>query len=313
MMLLLKPAAVAAGARLSVVAPASPAQPGRVDLGLAALRTLGFAAKPAPYALESGTLYFSGTRSQRLADLHTAFADAETSAIVCLRGGYGSNYLLDGLDLKAIAAHPKPLLGYSDLTGLQCHLLDTLGLPAFHGPMLAADFYRPDGVHEASLRSALAGKPYSVGAGEGLRLLKPGKQNTFRGTLYGGCLSMLVSLLGTPWEPRTEGKLLFLEDVAAKPYQVDRMLWQLRAAGKLEGVPAIVFGEMLDCASPGAPAELLEQAILTALDGFAGPIAIGLRSGHVNRLNVTLTFGVEAALMLGAETRLDLLEPAVKQ
>jgi muramoyltetrapeptide carboxypeptidase len=87
----------------------------------------------------------------------------------------------------------------------------------------------------------------------------------------------------------------------------------LRAAGKLAGVPAIVFGEMLDCASAGAPAELLNQAILSALDGFAGPIAIGLRSGHVSHQNVTLVFGVEVELKLGSELRLDLLEAAVKQ
>ena len=80
--------------------------------------------------------------------------------------------------------------------------------------------------------------------------MKPGSSTN--GTLYGGCLSILVSLLGTPWEPPTEGKLLFLEDIGAKPYQIDRMLWQLRQAGKLEGVRGIVFGEMLDCASPGA-------------------------------------------------------------
>jgi muramoyltetrapeptide carboxypeptidase len=161
-----------------------------------------------------------------------------------------------------------------------------------------------------SFCAALKGEPYSVGAAEGLRTLKPG---TARGTLYGGCLSILVSLLSTPFEPRTEGKLLFLEDVGEKPYQVDRMLWQLRQAGKFEGVQGIVFGEMLDCTSPGAAPELLEEAILNALDGLRIPIAIGLRSGHVSRQNVTLTFGVKAELQLGRETQLRLLEAAVER
>ncbi len=142
--------------------------------------------------------------------------------------------------------------------------------------------------------------------------MKPGStQKEVKGTLYGGCLSILVSLLGTLWEPRTEGTLLFLEDIGVKPYQIDRMLWQLRAAGKLAGVCGIIFGEMLDCASPGAAPDLLEQAILSALEGFDGPIAIGLRSGHVSRENVTLTFGVEAELTAGEKARLNLLEPAV--
>jgi len=228
---------------------------------------------------------------------------------MCLRGGYGSNYLLNELDLRLIAEHPKPFFAYSDLTGIQLRLLDELGLPAFHGPMLAADFYLEDGVHLPSFEAALAGESYSVCAVEGLRALKPGNAS---GILYGGCLSILVSLLGTEWEPQTEGKLLFLEDVGAKPYQVDRMLWQLRNAGKLEGVSGIIFGEMLDCVSPGAAPDLLEQAILSALSGFEGPIAIGLRSGHVSRSNVTLTFGVEAELEVGEETQLNLLEPAVE-
>ncbi len=205
------------------------------------------------------------------------------------------------MDLDLIRAHPKPFFAYSDLTGLQLHLLDRLGLPAFHGPMLAADFFLEDGVHLDSFYAALAGTAYEVSPEQGLRVIKPGEA---RGTLYGGCLSILVSLLGTPWEPDTTNRLLFIEDVGAKPYQIDRMLWQLGAAGKMEGIKGIVFGEMLDCASPGAEPDLLEKVITSALADFDGPIAIGLRSGHVSRGNVTLTFGVEAELRAGDEAYL---------
>jgi len=308
--LLLKPPSVRGGAGVSVIAPASFAQPDRIKGGLEALRALGFAPRPCVSALERGPLYFAGTTQQRIADLHAAFADETTSAVMCLRGGYGSNYLLGGLDLKLIGEHPKPFFAYSDLTGVQLRLLDKLGLAAFHGPMVAADFYLENGVHLPSFRSALAGERYSVGVAEGMRVLKPGKA---AGILYGGCLSILVSLLGTDWEPQTEGKLLFLEDTGAKPYQVDRMLWQLRHAGKLEGVSGIVFGEMVDCVSPGAAPDLLDESILCALAGFDGPIAIGLRSGHVSRQNVTLTFGVHAELKAGEESHLNLLEPAVRK
>jgi muramoyltetrapeptide carboxypeptidase len=306
---LLKPPAVVAGAGISIIAPASFAKPERVELGLEALRVLGFTPHVGEFANARGPLYFAGTPAQRIADLHQAFADESTSTVMCLRGGYGSNYLLDGLDLKLIANRPKPFFAYSDLTGVQLHLLDKIALPAFHGPMLAADFYFDDGVHLPSFHAALADEPYSVSAAEGMRALKPG---TAEGALYGGCLSILVSLLGTKFEPHTEGKLLFLEDTAAKPYQVDRMLWQLRQAGKLDGVRGIIFGEMLDCVSPGAAPGLLEDSILSALDGFDGPIAIGLRSGHVSRQNVTLTFGVHAELAVGEETSLHLRESAVK-
>jgi muramoyltetrapeptide carboxypeptidase len=306
---LLKPPAVQAGAGISIVALASSAQLERIETGMAALRTLGFAPTLGPNTLHRGPLYFAGTSEQRIADFHAAFSSEDSAMIMCIRGGYGSNPLLSELDLDLIRKHPKVFFAYSDLTGVQLRLLDELELPVFHGPMAAADFYLEDGVHLDSFRAAISGTPYTLGAAEGLRSLKPGAAS---GILYGGCLSILNSLLGTPWEPHTEGKLLFLEDVSTKPYQVDRLLWQLRQAGKLEGVRGIIFGEMLDCVSPGAARDLLERAILNALDGFEGPIAIGLQSGHVSRQNVTLTLGVQAELRVGDQTQLQLLESAVK-
>ena len=200
--------------------------------------------------LARGPLYFAGTPEMRLGDLHHAFADDEIRAIFCTRGGYGSNYLLDGLDLDLIAESAKPLVGYSDLTALQLWLLDQIQLPAFHGPMLSADFSAKT---ESICQACKPHLPASLMPSAQQKACAPCSTGQASGTLYGGCLSVLVSLLGTPYEPQTEGKLLFLEDVSAKPYQVDRMLWQLREAGKLDGVRGIVFGEMLDCVSPGAP------------------------------------------------------------
>ncbi len=307
------PPAAPAGATAAILSPASTPQAERVERGMAALASLDFAATLAPHALTRGPLYFAGTVQQRLDDLHAAFANEDVHVLFATRGGYGANHLLDGLDLNRIAAHPKPFFGYSDLTALQIALQHAIGLPSFHGPMISPDFARPDGVHLASLRAALAGDTYSVGPAEGLRLLRPGNHaHPVRGTLYGGCLSILTALIGTPWEPAPpRGAILFLEDVSARPYQVHRMLWQLRQADLLDEVSAIVFGEMLDCASPGAPTDLLESSILSALEDFGGPIAFGLRSGHVSGPNVTLTLGVAAELRPGAHPTLHLLEPAV--
>lgn len=307
---LLKPPAVAPGSAISVIAPASYALPERVSRGMEALHKLGYVPRTGKHAPSCGPLFFAGAHAHRLADFHAAFASKSTCMVASLRGGYGSNYLLDKLDLRLIARHPKPFFAYSDLTGIQLLLLDKLGLPAFHGPMVAADFDCDDGVHLASFRSALAGEPYALGQAEGLRTLKRG---IARGVLYGGCLSILAALIGTPFEPRTEGKILFLEDTGVKPYQVDRLLWQLRQAGKFNRVRGIVFGEMIDCVSPGAPADLLEQTIHHAFRDLDVPIASGLRSGHVSRQNVTLTFGVKAELDLRKEPQLRLLEPAVSK
>ena len=303
-----KPAAVSSGARVAVVAPASNAKPERIEGGIAALERYGFDVVPAAHAKGKDAPYFSGTVEERLEDLHWAFADTDIDAIFCTRGGYGSNYLLEDLDLELIAKNPKPFFGYSDLTVVQTWLLDQLGLVSFHGPMAAADFYRDDGVDESSFADALNGGKVTAGEAQGLRVLKAGRA---QGVVHGGCLSMLVSTLGTRFAPQTEGRLLFLEDVGAKPYQIDRMLRQMVLAGKFDGVTGFVFGEMMDCVSPGASPGLLDQVILRVLDWFDGPIAIGLRSGHVSRGNVTLPMGIEAELVAEDDPVLRYLEPAV--
>jgi muramoyltetrapeptide carboxypeptidase len=321
----LKPLALKPGGRIAVIAPASSAKAERIDPGISALRGFGYELVEGRHLRGRAPQYFSGAVEERVEDFHTAFADPAVDAVFCSRGGYGSNYLLEHLDLGLVRQNPKPFFAYSDMTVLQTWMLDRTGLVSFHGPMVAADFYRQDGVHRASFDAALTGCLAVLGEAEGLRTLRPGRVS---GTLYGGCLSMLVSALGTPFSAQTEGKLLFLEDVNAKPYQIDRMLRQLILAGKLDGVKGIVFGEMLDCVSPvanrpeafggnpGLTSEArstpLEDMILRVLDWFDGPIGFGLRSGHVSRGNVTLPFGVEADLCLEDRPALRFLEPAVR-
>lgn len=309
----LKPAPVPAGSTIAVVAPASSARSERLDAGIAALRTLGYKAVESGHLRGHVSHYFSATAEERLQDFHAAFADPAIAAIFCSRGGYGSNYLLEGLDLDLIRRNPKPLFAYSDLSVVQTWLLDRVGLVSFHGPMAAADFCREGGVHHPSFDAAISGGMASLGAAEGLRTLRPGSAT---GTLYGGCLSMIVSSLGTSFAAETEGKLLFIEDVNVKPYQIDRMLRQLILAGKLDGVRGIIFGEMQDCAFPNGERGQLEAMLLRVLERFEGPIGIGLRSGHVSRSNVTLPFGIEARLDLnddnnGIGATLQFLEAAV--
>lgn len=304
-----KPAAVAPGARVAVIAPASKALPERVDSGIAALRRQGYEVVLSPHATGKAAPYFSGTMEERLSDFHGAFADPDIEAIFCIRGGYGSNYLLEDLDLDLVGRNPKPLIGYSDMTVIQTWLLDKLGLVSFHGPMVAEDFCREDGVDDGTMADALSGAKVTVAAAHGLRILKPGRA---RGTVHGGCLSMLVSTLGTRFAAQTEGRLLFIEDIGAKPYQIDRMLRQMVLAGKFDGVTGFVFGEMLDCISAGTSPDLLDQVVLRVLDWFDGPIATGLRSGHVSRGNVTLPMGIDAELVVEEEAVLQYLEPAVR-
>jgi muramoyltetrapeptide carboxypeptidase len=302
--------AVRRGSRLAVISPASYPQQERLAGGVEALGRLGFIPLVGRHALAKAHHYFAGTTQARLQDLHAAFLDSATEAIFCSRGGYGCNYLLGGLDLGLVREHPKPLIAHSDMTCLQTWLLDQIGLVSFHGPMVAGDFSSPEGVDEPSLLAALGGERWFVGEASGMRALKPGRAS---GILYGGCLTLLAASLGTPYAPRTEGKLLFLEDRDVKPYQLDRLLRQLVLAGKFEGVKGIIFGEMIDCVAPGQKPDLLDEVILRVLDWFQGPIAIGLRSGHVSRRNVTLAFGIEAELDLVRAPLLSFLERATEK
>ena len=302
--------AIRRGAKVTVLSPASYPQPDRLSTGVEALSRLGFLPWVGHHALSKAHHYFAGTTQARLEDLHAAFLDPAVGAIFCSRGGYGCNYLLGGLDLGLVREHPKPFLAHSDMTCLQTWLLDQIGLISFHGPMVAGDFSQPEGVDEASLLAALGGDRWFLGEASGLRVLQPGKAS---GILYGGCLTLLAASLGTPYAPRTEGKLLFLEDRDVKPYQLDRLLRQLILAGKFEGVKGIIFGEMLDCIAPGQKTGMLDEVILRVLDWFQGPIAIGLRSGHVSRRNVTLAFGIEAELHLVGAPVLSFLERATEK
>jgi len=229
-------------------------------------------------------------------------------AIVCARGGYGSNYLLQTLDLKKIAAHAKIFVGYSDLTSLLISFTGAANFVTFHGPMVAKDFAVADGVDLASWRDAVSGAAeWEIGEASGAKPLVTGEAE---GVLYGGCLSILVAALGTPYDISTAGTILFLEDLAAKPYQIDRMLMQLKLAGKLQDVRGIVFGEMMDCRQGPAQDYTLEEVVLRVVGELGIPVAFGLRSGHVSRANITLPIGVKARLEVGGEVRLRILEPA---
>jgi muramoyltetrapeptide carboxypeptidase len=312
---LLKPPALRRGDHVGVIAPASNVDPEHLQAGIRRLEQMGYVPDYHPGILGLD-MYFAGNLDRRRDELHDMFKRDEIKAIVCARGGYGANYLLPELDLDLIRKNPKIFVGYSDITCLLTYLHDALGLVTFHGPMVAKDFAEvdPPGVDERAWFEALHGNPSWELASHSMYSLNPLIAGATEGTLYGGCLSILVASLGTPYEARTEGKLLFLEDIAAKPYQIDRMLMQLRMAGKFREVKGIIFGEMMHCMqSPDQP-YTLQQVVYRVLEDLNAPIAYGLRSGHVSRENATLPFGVRARLSVTPETvRLEIIESAVSR
>lgn len=296
------PAALQAGDTVGIVAPSSGFRRDDLEAGVAELLRLGYQPFYLPSLCER-ELYFAGSVERRVNELHEMFARPEVKAILCARGGYGCNYLLPHLDLDLIRAHPKIFVGCSDVTTLLTWFCDAAHLVAFHGPMAAGDLARPGGFDESSWITALsAGAPYQreFGAEE----VEPLREGIAEGMLYGGCLSLLCASLGTPYEIRTEGTILFIEDRAERPYRIDRMLMQLKLAGKFEGVKGIVFGEMIDCGEPGALDYTLQQVIMRILRELRIPIAFGLKSGHVSSGSITLPFGVPARLSVGATVKL---------
>ena len=304
-----KPPALRPGDIVGIVAPASNIQRDLLEAGCERLRQLGYR----PFYLDSifeQDLYFAGSLERRARELELMFERDDVRAIVCARGGYGSNSLLQALNPHKILAHPKIFVGYSDISTLLSCFCDTAGMVTFHGPMVTKDFATADGVDMASWEAALTGKTGWEVVNSGARPLVEG---TAEGVFYGGCLSLLVATLGTPHQIRTAGTILFLEDVAAKPFQIDRMLMQLKLAGKLESVKGIVFGEMADCVQHPGQAYTLEEVVLRVVGDLGIPVAFGLRSGHVARQNITLPLGVRASLTVGSgQVSLKYLEAATQ-
>ncbi len=289
------------------MAPASNVKRELLDAGCDGLRRAGYE----PFYFESildRDLYFAGSVDRRARELEDMFVRDDIRAIVCVRGGYGSNHLLPKLDLKKIAAHPKIFVGYSDLTSLLSTFSAAANFVTFHGPMVAKDFALSDGVDIASWQNALSGiAEWEIGEGSGAKPLVAGAGE---GTLYGGCLSLLVAALGTPYDIHTAGTILFIEDIAAKPFQIDRMLMQLKLAGKLKDVRGIIFGEMADCRQTPSQDYTLEEVVLRVVGDLGIPVVFGLRSGHVSRANITLPIGVKAQLEVGEQVSLKILESA---
>ena len=306
----IKPRALRPGDKVGIVAPASNVNREMLEAGCDGLRRVGYE----PFYFESildRDLYFAGTAERRVRELEDMFARDDVRAIVCARGGYGSNYLPLALDPNKIVQHPKILVGYSDITTLVCCMADSANFVTFHGPMVTKDFAVADGVDLDSWQNALGGaEEWSIAEGSGARPLLAGHGE---GILYGGCLSMLVASLGTQHEIRTAGTILFLEDVAAKPYQIDRMLIQLKLAGKLKDVRGIVFGEMMDCRQGPDQDYTLEEVVLRIVADLRIPVAFGLRSGHVSRANITLPIGVRARLTVDNSVELRILEAATSK
>jgi muramoyltetrapeptide carboxypeptidase len=302
---LLKPSPLKKGDKVGIIAPAGAVEAEPLHRGAEAIRRTGFQVELAQGILERKG-YLAGDESQRAQALQDFFGRPDIKAIFCARGGFGSIQLLPLLDAKAIRRHPKIFVGYSDVSILLNWFLQRCGMIIFHGPMVAKELAQGlEGRNREFFWDTLVGNnsQWKLGTGETIR---PG---TATAPLVGGCLSAIVTTLGTPYEIGTAGKILFLEDVGEKPYRIERMLTHLRMAGKLERIAGVVLGDFIDCEGEGEAK--LQQVFKEFFRNVPYPVVSGLAAGHGEE-NLLLPLGVTMALDSKAGV-LSLLESPVAQ
>lgn len=280
-----RPRAVPRGGTIGLVAPAGPFDAPRLEAGEAMLRSAGFRTARAP-GLLARRGYLAGDDASRAAALTALVDDPAVDAILCVRGGYGCHRIVPLLDASRFRAAAKPLVGYSDVTTLLLWQRRAVGLAAFHGPMLE----RGGGQDSAVLAALVAAL-----TGEGpapLRLAgEAAVAGMAEGPLVGGSLATLVASLGTPWEIDTRGAILLFEEVNEFPYRIDRLLQQLRAAGKLEVAAGFGVGQLIDCAHARYPEPTARDVICEILEPFGKPLVFELPFGH-GTLNFPWPVGV---------------------
>jgi muramoyltetrapeptide carboxypeptidase len=306
---MLKPRALGPGDRIAIVAPASPFAREEFEAGLTELRQLGFdpVHTDAVFARDG---YLAGPADLRARDFMHAWTDPSVSAVIAARGGYGSVQLLPLLSSAALRGYRKAFIAYSDNTSLLGWLMQECGVAAFHGPMVEGRLARGSAGYDRDSFTRCLCRPHPAGemTAPQLETLVPGEAS---GELVGGTLTQLVASLGTPFafDPPA-GCVLFLDEVAERPYRVDRMLTQLRLSGLLSRVAAVVCNEMPRCEEPGGGPHV-RDVVRSVLHGFPGPILFGLPSGHTDGPTLTLPFGVLARVIGTGRPALVIEEAAV--
>ncbi len=301
----IKPKALRPGDTVGLVTPSSyVADPDRLQLAARTVKYFGLKLKTAKNVGKRAG-YLGGSVQERVDDLHEMFKDRDVRGVFCIRGGYGAEQLLDRIDYDLIRRNPKIFLGYSDITALHLAIHKKAELVTFHGPVVLSRFseYTRTYFRKALFSTAPIGKvanpPDSdpLRPAHTLRAIRPGRA---RGALIGGNLSLVASTMGTPYEIETQGRILFLEDVDEQPYSIDRMLTQLRLAGKLNAAAGVIFGECSNCRprefQPSFESTFsLGEVLDSILAEVKAPVLSGLTIGHTDD-QATLPLGIAATL-----------------
>ena len=312
-----RPKRLAEGQTVAVVAPASVTYESlQLQLALEALQAMGLKAKVGDHVMDRFG-YLAGHDRDRAADINTAFTDPEVDAVFALRGGWGASRLLPFIDFDAIRENPKIILGYSDITSLLNAIYARAGVVTFHGPNLMSRWneftYQSMRDVLVEARPARYSNPVDldgelVARQNRIQTIVPGRAE---GHLIGGNLTLMSALLGTPYLPRFDNAILFLEDVGETIYRVDRMLTQLKLSGHLQKVLGIVFGHFTGVKpSPGLGNFALMDILKQHCEPLGVPCYFGAMIGHVDQQSTVPVGG--RARMDASTGILELAEPAVR-
>ncbi|NUT08298.1 MAG: LD-carboxypeptidase [Hamadaea sp.] len=294
-----RPTALVAGDLVALVSPSGPVRSVRADAAVGVLTGWELRTRLGRHAL-ARTGYLAGTDEQRLADLNDAFADPEVRAVLCLRGGYGMQRIVDGLDLDAVRADPKLVMGFSDITALHLALWQGARLATVHGPVAAQLDKGAQSPTALGAKTVLmSSAPVTVKADEAESTFHVRSAGRAEGVLIGGNLAMLASSVGTAHMPDLTGAILLVEDVNEQPYRIDRMLTQLLRSGALTGLAGVAIGQFTECDAEGGPAA--EEVLEERLAPLGVPLLGGLPIGHGDQ-HVAIGVGVPAVLDADAGT-----------
>jgi muramoyltetrapeptide carboxypeptidase len=292
----LRPRPPAASATIGVFALSGSVDPARLDEGIARLEAAGHRIVLAEEARREWR-YFAGTDAQRLSGFHRLLGDTRVDVMLAARGGYGITRLLAGIDWDRVGASGKVFAGFSDFTAFNCAALARGRLATLHGPMLAIDF--GSGEPDEFMRRHFDATLWGASDSETIACDHEFAPGTIRGRLWGGNLSLLAHLAGTPYMPVVDDGLLYVEEIAEEPYAVERLFLQLHHAGILARQRAILMGDFDDCV-PTNPARYpysMPEVVETLRAIAPCPVLPGLPFGHVAR-KLTLPFGMDALLSL---------------
>jgi muramoyltetrapeptide carboxypeptidase len=299
-MRIVKPKALGRGDVIGIAAPASPpASEEMLSKGIRYLERLGYRVELGSHIYHKRG-YLAGTDEERVSDLHELFANPKVKAIFTVRGGYGAMRLLPLLDLSLIRRNPKILVGYSDITVLQLALFNALGLVTFSGPMVAVEMAEGiRGEAEEQFWKCITSSDPPGSIKIMARRRKIYRTGTATGRILGGNLSMIAALIGSAYVPTTVNHILILEEVAEKPYRIDRMLQQLGGTPLLGKAKGVVLGSFTDCApSPGGNSLSLDQVFQDAFKQYRFPVMGSVRYGH-ERYSLTIPLGVKVRMDAG--------------